>query len=281
MKQARSDNIRDELRQTMERLSKLAASAGRRDAGRFGSYHNHTTWSDGVYSPDELVNRAIAIGFSEIGITDHAYTRKGGIHCVHDSQIDDYHAALDHLRQCYKPQIRVLIGLEIDTSSSNPNRFTLPVHKLARLDYVLFEYVGEHARGGMLLQEFLSIRREIRCPVGLAHPDMPALIAKYGAQSLAETLVANNVFIDACGSDRNSRSVSYERSGLSRNFTLNIEALGDEFKAAARSCGLQFIPSSDTHRDDERDALAATVNAIATIVRYDLPQVRLRPRGFP
>lgn len=260
----------DDLERIMTRLRRLAAAAGRGDADCFGSYHNHTTWSDGVFSPEALLDRALHLGFSELGISDHGYTEKGGIRCVHDSQIDAYRAALLELRHRYRSQIRLLIGLEVDSSRFNPNRFELRTEPLSQLDYVLFEYVGERHWDGMALEEFLAIRREIRCPVGLAHPAMPELIAAYGPRFLAETLASHDIFIDACGSARNSRAKPYERPGLTRGFTLNIEALGTEFKDAARVCGLKFLPSSDTHRDDSRDALAATINAMATIVRYDL-----------
>jgi len=43
---------------------------------------------------------------------------------------------------------------------------------------------------------------------------------------------------------------------------------------------LKFLSSSDTPHDDGRDALAATVSAIATIVRYDLCRMQ-RDVGDP
>ena len=33
--------------------------------------HNHTTASDGEYSPTELVNHAAALGLRAVGVTDH------------------------------------------------------------------------------------------------------------------------------------------------------------------------------------------------------------------
>ena len=266
----------DDLGTVLARLRQLARTAGRGNIDRFGSYHNHTTWSDGIYDPEDLVRRAIQVGLVELGISDHGCTQKGGIRCVHDSQIDAYRETLTELRNRYLGRIRILVGLEIDGSRFNPNRLNLPFDELGRLDYVLFEYVGEPAWGGLTLGQFLETRARIKCPVGLAHPDMPLLIAENGAAALAKTLADQKVFIDACGSARNSRAVLYGRPGVSRQFTLNIEGLGEEFKAAARSCGLKFLPSADTHRDDDRDALADTINAIATIVEYDLPRMAFK-----
>jgi len=262
----------DELATVMARLRALARARGRGETDHFGSYHNHTTWSDGTYTPEELVRRAIALGFVELGITDHGYTHKGGIHCVQDEELDAYRAMLDELKRRYENQIRILAGLEIDTSQYNPNRSSLPFEPLGRLDYVLFEYVGEPSWGGFTLDELVAARRQLPCAVGLAHPNMPILIAQHGAVTLARTLSENEIFIDACGSARNSRLVPYERPGLAREFTLNIEELGDEFKDAARGFGVQFLPSSDTHHDDKYDALVATIHAISTIIRYGFPQ---------
>src|SRR5699024_10677967 len=36
-----------------------------------GDLHMHTTWSDGGQSIDEMVQRAVAIGYEYIAITDH------------------------------------------------------------------------------------------------------------------------------------------------------------------------------------------------------------------
>ncbi len=60
---------------------------------------------------------------------------------------------------------------------------------------------------------------------------------------------------------------------------MNVEGLGKEFKTAARAYGLKFLPSSDTHCDKDRDALVDTINAIATIMRYDLPRMEFEPKA--
>jgi hypothetical protein len=262
----------NDLAATISRLQTLSRSAGRGEADRFGSYHNHTTWSHGRYKPEELVERALALGFAELGITDHAYTNKGGINCVRNEQISAYRAMIDELKLRYQDNIRIYAGLEIDTSGFNPNRMNLPFEALEKLDYVFFEYVGETSWGGYTLNELLAARRKLSCGAGLAHPNMPLLITLYGAVTLARSLAENDIFIDACGSARNSRPVRYERPGISREYTLNIEEMGDEFKDAAREYGVEFLPSTDTHQDDQRDALSSTVNAIATIIRYDFPR---------
>ena len=39
--------------------------------GFIADLHNHTTASDGEYSPTELVNHAAALGLRAVGVTDH------------------------------------------------------------------------------------------------------------------------------------------------------------------------------------------------------------------
>jgi len=38
----------------------------------FADLHNHTTASDGDFTPDQMVEQAKALGIKAIGITDHS-----------------------------------------------------------------------------------------------------------------------------------------------------------------------------------------------------------------
>jgi len=120
-----------------------------------GNYHAHTTMSDGIYTPEEVVEKAIEAGLAEIGITDHYFTLKGGINFVDDDQIDNYLRKIEDLRQKYGDRIRILAGLEIDTSCFNLKRSRLPFDKLNKLDYVLFEYVEDQGMGEASKQQLV------------------------------------------------------------------------------------------------------------------------------
>lgn len=43
------------------------------------TYHNHTNWSDGVASLDEIVERAVELGVDELGISDHYVLHPSGL----------------------------------------------------------------------------------------------------------------------------------------------------------------------------------------------------------
>ncbi len=256
-----------------EVLARLRSRAGD-TSFLYGTYHNHTIWSDGLYTPEELIEKALELGFAEVGITDHYYTLKGEVNCVIDDQLDEYRGALTELGERYHDRIRVLAGIEIDTSFFNPKRQDLPFERLSRFHYVLFEYVGHEILGGYSLHDVVDARRRLSCNAGLAHPDMRNLIAQYGARDLVQTLAENGIFIDVCGSMRNAVLTPYTGGGITRKFTLNIEDLGDEFVTAALEFGLEFVPSSDTHQNGATDSLAATLNAVWAIERYGFSRKR-------
>ncbi len=63
--------------------------------------HIHTTYSDGVLSPEELVDSAIEVGLTTISITDH-------------DNVLGYYAAKKHIEDSQK-QLEIIPGIEINT----------------------------------------------------------------------------------------------------------------------------------------------------------------------
>ena len=239
-----------------------------------GSFHNHSTWSDGKYTPDELVQKAIRLKYGSIGITDHYVTWKGNIHYVGNEQIEPYIKEIKNLNSKYGGIIRVFAGLEIDASTENPDRTKLPFAKLNKLDYVLFEYVDEYD-DAFTLTDLIAIRNKLCCHVGLAHPNVKQLLDKYSAPGLATKLRDNNIFIDVCGSERNAIRGPYVRGNISRQFALQIEGLGEEFEKEVRKHCVKFLPSSDTHYDNDNDKMADAQIALRTIEDYKLSILEL------
>jgi histidinol phosphatase-like PHP family hydrolase len=173
--------------------------------------HNHTTFSDGRFTPKEIIEEAIAHGLSHIGISDHFRTDKlaATAQYVIPDFWSDYVGSLRQLATQYAEHIQVLVGLEVDFSSRTPlnqlwaGGFSHTI--LNDLDYVLFEYVSDETQEGLPLNALLVYRRRIAPPVGLAH----SLIAQnFGgqqkAQALVETLEAHDLFVELCPSPRNS-----------------------------------------------------------------------------
>jgi histidinol-phosphatase (PHP family) len=84
-------------------------------------YHNHTTrcgHAEGTMR--EYVERAIAVGLAEIGFSDHLYLyflppeQRDPTLAMREEQLPEYVESVLKLRDVYRPQIRVRLGLEAD-----------------------------------------------------------------------------------------------------------------------------------------------------------------------
>ena len=53
-------------------------------------FHIHTTFSDGKYSPEEMVEYAVSIGMTHMGFSDHSYTSFDDSYCLAKNGEDDY-----------------------------------------------------------------------------------------------------------------------------------------------------------------------------------------------
>ncbi len=84
---------------------------------RLSNLHTHTTFSDGKHTPEEMILRAIELGFSSIGISDHSETEFDCEYCMATSRYAKYQKELARLKEKYRDKIDVLCGLELDSAS--------------------------------------------------------------------------------------------------------------------------------------------------------------------
>ena len=136
--------------------------------------HNHTTWSDGKNTIDELIKHAILIGINVLGFSDHFNNLKPSIPFDH---LEYYINELDEYKEKYKNRITILKALEIDLSNY-PKCFTgLNLDLIKKLDYVLIEYI-EELLPDLELEHFGKLLNKLSIPVGLAHTDLVSLFKK-------------------------------------------------------------------------------------------------------
>ena len=98
-----------------------------------GIFHNHTTYSDGSASLDEMVAAAKALGYRYIGISDHsqsAFYANG----LKEDRIREQHAAIDALRR-RASGIAIFKGIEADILPDGAMDY--PDDVLARFDFVI------------------------------------------------------------------------------------------------------------------------------------------------
>lgn len=84
------------------------------------NYHTHTVFCDGKDTPEEMVKKAIELGFSELGFSGHAY-----VACDEESNMlrdgtKQYKAEVKQLKEKYKDKIKILLGVEQDYYSTEP-----------------------------------------------------------------------------------------------------------------------------------------------------------------
>jgi DNA polymerase (family X) len=93
-----------------------------------GDLHTHTHWSaDGKSTLEEMVQAALARGYSYYAITDHShYLREGRL----AAQLEE----IERMRQKY-PKLRILAGVEANIRSNG--EVDVPEDELAALDWVV------------------------------------------------------------------------------------------------------------------------------------------------
>jgi len=98
-----------------------------------GDLHAHSTWSDGGSSIEEIVVKAISLGYEYIGITDHSQGLKiaGGLNT---HELDLKRKEMERLSKKYK-NIKILFGSEVDINSNG--NLDYPDDVLREMDIVI------------------------------------------------------------------------------------------------------------------------------------------------
>lgn len=96
------------------------------------NYHTHCYYCDGIKSPREYVLEAIKRGFSSLGFSSHAPLEGQDDWTMKPERLSDYLKEIDNLKQEFKDEINIHLGMEIDYLPSE-NRFEK--YKGCNLDY--------------------------------------------------------------------------------------------------------------------------------------------------
>lgn len=81
---------------------------------RFSNLHTHSTFSDGDFSPEKMLQRAIAENFVSYGLSDHSDTPCDQSYCMKKAQYAEYLAVCRELKEKYADKIEFYCGLEKD-----------------------------------------------------------------------------------------------------------------------------------------------------------------------
>ncbi|MBE6713133.1 MAG: histidinol-phosphatase HisJ family protein [Ruminococcaceae bacterium] len=107
---------------------------------QYTNIHTHTTFSDGKNTPEEMIKKAIELGFASIGISDHSETAFDSAYCMAAADYADYKSVVGDLKKKYGDRINVFCGIERDSySSAACEGFD---YVIGSVHYIL--YRGEH-----------------------------------------------------------------------------------------------------------------------------------------
>jgi histidinol phosphatase-like PHP family hydrolase len=165
--------------------------------------HTHTKFSDGDYTPEQIVATAEKKHLTHIAITDHFQTSK--THSMFAGDLENYIGIINELGRMY-PNITVLAGVEIDTNPERCDLESLPIDLLNKLDLVLFEYV--QTDDGSSLEDLDHILSGLDVPCGLAHNDIERNFGTASPEAVADYLASFGVFVEV------NTAWPYKRDGL-------------------------------------------------------------------
>ena len=81
--------------------------------------HTHTTYCDGKNTIEELIQKAISLGFDSLGFSGHVYTNYEGSSMT-KAGVALYKKEIAQMKEKYKDVIKVYCGLEFDIYAKEP-----------------------------------------------------------------------------------------------------------------------------------------------------------------
>ena len=93
-----------------------------------GDLHVHSTFSDGLSTPEEIVLRAILKGYKYIGVVDHVRRTT--------DWLDEFSTEMERLKQLYSDKIRLYSGIEAKIVNLNGDIDARPAF-FSKVDLVL------------------------------------------------------------------------------------------------------------------------------------------------
>ena len=76
--------------------------------------HTHTVYCDGKDTPEELIQKALELGFDTLGFSIHAYMWYSEIMGKRGDQSPQYIEEIKRLKEVYKDKINIILGIEED-----------------------------------------------------------------------------------------------------------------------------------------------------------------------
>jgi histidinol phosphatase-like PHP family hydrolase len=160
------------------------------------SIHNHTPFSDGAYTIDELCEAHLSCRalqdytLAGVGIADHLFRTPSSREIRSEDEFQrifaketrNYVAEVLEARQRWAGKVQLFCGAEINWPLNKGHLDTIR-QMLTGVDYVLFEYVDWAG-----LTQLANQARRWPCPVALAHTDVAVQFPNTSMDQVVRTL---------------------------------------------------------------------------------------------
>ncbi len=158
-----------------------------------GILHNHSTYSDGKHSLEQMARFCQELGFGYLGIADHSQTATYA-QGLNEERVEQQHAEIDRLNQTFAQEFarpfKILKGIESDILGDGSLDY--PESVLKTFDFVV---ASVHSNLNMSLEKAtMRLLRAIENPYTtiLGHPTGRLLLARVGYP------IDYKLIIDAC-----------------------------------------------------------------------------------
>lgn len=163
--------------------------------------HNHTPFSDGAYTIDEICEAHLALpgaGVDAIGISDHLFRMPASRECrdnaefvrVFAGETRRYVEEVHEARRRWAGRLQVFCGCEVYWPL-NRDHLDAMRSLLDGIDYVLFECVDWAG-----LTVLANQARRFPCPIGLAHTNVARQMPNTPFEQVVRTLANARIFFE-------------------------------------------------------------------------------------
>lgn len=164
--------------------------------------HNHTRFSDGVFSIDQLCEAHLALRAVQvdgIGVSDHVFCTPSSREPRDDREFErvfgdetrDYIAEVRAAREQWADRIKVFVGCEIDWQRNKARLDVIREQFASGFDYVLFEGVDWAG-----VTQLANQARRWPCSIGIADTDIAEQFPNTSMDQVVRTLANARMFYE-------------------------------------------------------------------------------------
>lgn len=103
------------------------------------NFHTHTVYCDGTNTPEQMVEKAIELGFLSLGFSAHSPMKFESEWTISNEKLPLYFEKIELLKEKYKSQIEIYNGIELDSDSIDLSKYNF--------DYIIASVHQIHKNG--------------------------------------------------------------------------------------------------------------------------------------